>query len=155
MLPAVIRTSFPVFCVVFRHWKGSCSPRTNKSPLLTLFIAVLVPPGHRSGSADQACSCTLKYIWRVLKQVRHSGGAAPLGTICTVWNAAGAPDQPLRYSAWSVMSGKAKREERRRVEFTPLGLGEGRSGSSAGPYGPSSLNSRSGHSRYPLLVVKP
>lgn len=53
MLPAVIRTSFPVFCVIFRLWKCSCSARINKSPPLTLFIAVLVPQGHHSGSADQ------------------------------------------------------------------------------------------------------
>lgn len=84
MLPAVIRTSFPVFCVIFRHWKGSCSPRTNKSPLLTLFIAVLVSQEHRSGSADQNCSCTLNYIWHILKYVPHSERARPLETICMV-----------------------------------------------------------------------
>lgn len=53
MLPAVIRTSFPVFCVIFRLWKCSRSPRINKSPLLTLFSAVLVSQGHHGGSADQ------------------------------------------------------------------------------------------------------
>lgn len=41
MLPAVIRTSFPGSCVIFRLWKCSCSTRINKSPPLTPIIAVL------------------------------------------------------------------------------------------------------------------
>lgn len=52
MLPAVIRTSFLVFCVIFRLWKCSCLLGLM-SPLLTLLIAVLVSQEHPSGCADQ------------------------------------------------------------------------------------------------------
>lgn len=53
MLPSVIRTSFPVFYVIFRLWKCSCSTRINKSLPLTLIYCCVVSQGHHSGSADE------------------------------------------------------------------------------------------------------
>lgn len=71
MLPAVIRTNFLVFCVIFRLWKCSCSTRINKSPALTLFIAVLY---HRGITV----AALIRNYLHILKYRRHSETAGLL-----------------------------------------------------------------------------
>lgn len=64
MLPAVIRTSFPVFCIILRLSKCSCSIRINKSPPLTLLLCWY----HRGITA----AVLIRNHLHILKYRRHS-----------------------------------------------------------------------------------
>lgn len=77
MLPAVIRTSFPGSCVIFRLWKCSCSTRIHKSPPLTPIIAVLYCY-HKPFAYSRTQKGLCYHCWFIIL-IRQK---APWGALC-------------------------------------------------------------------------
>lgn len=126
MLPAVIRTSFPVFWVIFRLWKYSCSTRINKSPPLALSLCW----NHRGIIA----AVLIRNHLHILKYRRHSETVVLFSLVYNI--------------------NKGKGGEGKTV-FISVGAHESHIGHIPGPYGPSALSSCAIYSpHYPLLILK-